>query len=101
MISVILFSLVLATTTPDVSASVSPGVAATPVADVEFRLKNDTGETVRVHTGRGTSSINNGSSNRFQADVGQTFRLGSSSGPVLFEVTSAMDGETYELSDFL
>lgn len=97
----ILLSVLLAAAVPEAPAPGAPGAAEAPVADVEFRLKNDTGETVRVHTGRGTSSINNGSSNRFQADVGQAFRLGSSSGPLLFEVSSDMDGETLELSDFL
>ena len=79
-----------------------PVATQAPVQRVEFRLKNDTGEDVRIHTGRGTSRINNGSSNRYTADEGQEFRLfDGSKGALLFEVESDMDGETLKLSDYL
>ena len=71
------------------------------VERVEFRIRNDTGSSVRIHTGRGTSTISNGSSNRYQAEVGQEFRLDSSSGALLFEVSSDMDGEVLDLSDYM
>ncbi|MGB3542082.1 hypothetical protein [Rubrivirga sp.] len=72
-----------------------------PTRSVEFRLRNDTGSSVRIHTGRGTSSIGNQSSNRYSAEVGQEFRLDSSSGALLFEVSSDLDGETLDLSDYM
>ncbi|MEM1054407.1 MAG: hypothetical protein AAGI52_02685 [Bacteroidota bacterium] len=85
---------------PPVAAS-APAAEA-PVQRVEFRLKNDTGEKVRIHTGTGTSSINNGSTNRYTADEGQEFRLfDGSKGDLLFEVDAEMDGETLKLSDYL
>ena len=70
-----------------------------PARSVEFRLRNDTGSSVRIHTGRGTSSIGNNSSNRYSAEVGQEFRLDNSRGALLFEVSSDLDGETIDLSD--
>lgn len=81
----------------------APGPVAFEVSieDVEFRLRNDTGSSVRIHTGTGTSTIGNGSSNRYEVEVGQEFRLDNSSGPLLFEVEAEMDGETLDLSDYV
>ncbi len=101
----LLFSLLVAFTPAPQVAPAASGAAVTAeatVARVEFRLKNDTGDKVRLHTGKGTSSINNGSSSRYTADVGQEFRLfDGSKGDLLFEVDSDMDGETLKLSDYM
>ena len=100
MLTSILIALMAGAAAPS-PALTADIVATAPVERVEFRLRNDTGSSVRLHTGRGTSSIGNNSSNRYQAEVGQEFRLDSSRGALLFEVSSDMDGETYDLSDFL
>jgi hypothetical protein len=92
-----------AATTPQTPSEtvITASHADAPTSRVEFRIRNNTGSSVRIHTGRGTSTIGNGSSNRYQADVGQEFRLDRSSGPLLFEVSSDMDGETLDLADFM
>lgn len=100
----LLLAAIVAASTPAVPAPafVAPTASEAPDRRVEFRLKNDTDEDVRIHTGRGTSRINSGSSNRYTADVGQEFRLfDGSRGALLFEVSSDMDGETLDLSDYL
>ena len=100
MLSSLLLAILLSLSSA--TAASAPGLAADAAADrVEFRIKNDTGSSVRIHTGTGASTIGNGSSNRYQADVGQEFRLDSSSGDLLFEVSDDHDGETLDLSDYL
>ena len=103
LLSVLLAALLAAPAVPAPAPLAPEAVAAeAPVQRVEFRLKNDTGEDVRIHTGTGTSRINSGSSNRYTADVGQEFRLfDGSKGALLFEVESDMDGETLDLSDYM
>ena len=99
MLTSLLIALLAGPVVPVLPATPVATVSPAPVERVEFRLRNDTGSSVRVHTGRGTSTIGSGSTNRYQTDVGQEFRLDSSSGRLLFEVSSDLDGETIDLSD--
>lgn len=103
MILSLLLSALVAIPAPALVPAPAPVVtsADAPVRSVEFRLRNDTGSSVRIHTGRGTSSIGNNSSNRYTAEAGQEFRLDNSRGALLFEVSSDMDGETLDLSDYM
>ena len=97
----LLLSLLLAAPRPAATAE----IPVLEVADdrVEFRLRNDTGASVRVHTGSGTTTITNGSATRFQADVGQEFHLAPDGTPdqFLFEVADEMDGTTLDLSEYV
>ncbi|MEM1115735.1 MAG: hypothetical protein AAF845_02945 [Bacteroidota bacterium] len=101
MLTSILFAALVAVPAPAAVPTADAVVTEAPAQRVEFRIKNDTGSSVRIHTGRGTSTIGNQSSNRYQAEVGQEFRLDSSSGDLLFEVSDDMDGEMLELSDYM
>lgn len=69
---------------------------------VSFRIKNDTGSTVRLYDGRGYFSIGNSSSKRVSVDAGRKYYKGDKGrkGDFLFEVESGFSGKTIKLSNY-
>lgn len=86
-------------------------VAFQPVAQQEkvvlgkicFKIKNDTGKSQTLHTGSGTTSINNLTTNEICIEEGGSLYLADkgNKGKVLLKVTSSVSGKTFELSKLL
>ena len=92
-------------------AGVSTSYAGEPVKTFEteestgssFKLINDTGDKVSIHTGSGFVTLNKGGSTSISCNVGKEVRFADSGkkGDVIFEIESSHCGETLKLSDFL
>jgi hypothetical protein len=68
-----------------------------------FKIKNDTGKSQTLHTGSGTTSINNLTTNEICIDEGGSLYLADkgNKGKELLKVTSSVSGKTFELSKLL
>lgn len=68
-----------------------------------FKLINDTGDKVSIHTGSGFVSLNKGGSTSISCNVGKEVRFADSGkkGDVIFEIESSHCGKTLKLSSFL
>lgn len=68
-----------------------------------FKIKNDTGKSQTLHTGSGTTSINNLTTNEICIEEGGTLYLAErgTKGKELLKVTSSISGKTFELSKLL
>lgn len=71
--------------------------------EICFSIKNDTGKTVTLHTGTGTTSINNGSSREFCIKEGLKLSIAEQGRPgkVLLEVKSDISGKKFNLSSLM
>lgn len=72
-------------------------------SEVCFRIKNDTGESVTFHTGKGTTVLNNLAEKEFCMEEGETLHLAEKGkkGKVVVEVTSKIKGKKFKLSELL
>lgn len=68
-----------------------------------FKLVNDTGDKVRIHTGSGFVSLNKGGSTSITCNTGKEVRWAKSGkkGDVIFKISSDHCGKTIKLSKFL
>ncbi len=68
-----------------------------------FKIKNDTGKSQTLHTGSGTTSINNLTTNEFCIEEGGILYLADRGlkGKELLKVTSSVSGKTFELSNLM
>jgi hemin uptake protein HemP len=68
-----------------------------------FKIKNDTGSSQTLHTGSGTTSINNLTTNEICIEEGGALYLAErgNKGKVLLKVTSSVSGKTFELSKLM
>lgn len=68
-----------------------------------FKIKNDTGKTQTLHTGSGTTSINNLSTAEICIEEGGVLYLAEkgNKGKELLKVTPSILGKTFELSRLL
>lgn len=68
-----------------------------------FKIKNDTGKTQTLHTGSGTTSINNLTTHEICIEEGGSLYLAEkgNKGKELLKVTSSLSGKTFELSKLL
>ena len=92
-------------------AGSSTSFAGEPVKTIEteestgssFKLINDTGDKISIHTGSGFVSLNKGGSTSISCNVGKEIRFAESGkkGDVIFEIESSHCGKTLKLSDFL
>jgi hypothetical protein len=68
-----------------------------------FKLVNDTGSKIRIHTGSGVVSLNNGGSTSINCDNGRKIHTApnGSKDDLIFEVDESMCGKTIKLSKYL
>jgi hypothetical protein len=70
-------------------------------ATVTFKLRNDLGQSVRLHVGTGETTLNNGILREFESEEGTKFyRVEGARKTLLFVVEEEMDGNTFKLSSF-
>lgn len=71
--------------------------------EICFSVKNNTGKTVTLHTGTGTTSINNGSAREFCIKEGLKLCIAEQGRPgkVLLEVSSDISGKKFNLSELM
>ncbi len=71
--------------------------------EICFSVKNDTGKTVTLHTGTGTTSINNGSAREFCIKQGLKPCIAEQGRPgkVLLNVESDIAGKKFKLSELM
>jgi hypothetical protein len=80
---------------PEIEVSVAPN------GDVSFKLKNDTGQTIRIHDGRGEAAINNGTVRPITRPEGTKIMLiDGARKRLLFTVSADMEGRTLKVSDY-
>lgn len=74
-----------------------------PKAEVCFKVKNDTGSSITLHTGKGTSPINNGVQREFCMEEGSTLYISDKGkkGKVVVEVSADVKGKVIKLSSVL
>ena len=71
--------------------------------EVCFKVKNDTGSSVTLHTGSGTAPMNNGTQREFCMEEGKKLAVADKGRPgkVLLTVDAKMAGKTFKLSDLM
>ena len=74
-----------------------------PKGEVCFKVKNDTGESITLYTGNGTSAMNNGIQREFCMEEGSTLYVSDKGkkGKVVTAVTSDIKGKVIKLSSVL
>ncbi|WP_338790126.1 hypothetical protein V9L05_04485 [Bernardetia sp. Wsw4-3y2] len=79
-----------------IEATVAPNASS-------FKLINDTGSKIRIHTGSGVVSLNNGSSTSISCNNGRKIYTApnGSKDDFIFEVDDSMCGKTVKLSKYL
>ncbi len=79
-----------------IEATVAPNASS-------FKLVNDTGSKIRLHTGSGVVSLNNGSSTSISCNNGRKIYTApnGSKDEFIFEVDDSMCGKTVKLSKYL
>lgn len=72
-----------------------------PTSNIDFKITNDSGSEFKYCVNGGHNYISKGSTKSFSYSVGQDFYYieGSNCGKQWFEVTSAMSGKSYKLSE--
>lgn len=105
---VFVFLLALAFTFQTVQAfsSASPAKFEVGVNNEEsgsFKVLNDTGGEVQIHTGAGFVELNKGASTSITCEVGREIRRANKGkkGDVIFVVDDSMCGKTVKLSKYL
>jgi hypothetical protein len=78
-------------------------VSKKPNGEICFKIKNDTGESVTLHTGSGTAPLPSGSLKEFCLDEGKKLCLADKGQPgkVLVKVSSAVAGQKINLSSLM
>jgi hypothetical protein len=68
-----------------------------------FKILNDTGAEVQIHTGSGFVELNKGSSTSITCEAGREIRKANKGkkGDVIFTVDDSMCGKTVKLSQYL
>jgi hypothetical protein len=74
-----------------------------PKGEVCFKVKNDTGESITLHTGKGTAPMNNGIQREFCMEEGTTLCVSDKGkkGKVVVAVSSDVKGKVIKLSEVL
>jgi hemin uptake protein HemP len=74
-----------------------------PKGKICFKIKNDTGSSQTLHTGSGTTPLNNLATNEICIEEGGKLYLADKGrkGKVLLEVTSKVANKTFKLSDLM
>jgi hypothetical protein len=74
-----------------------------PKGEICFKVKNDTGGSVTLHTGKGTSPMNNGTQKEFCMEEGSTLHIADKGkkGKVVVEVSSGVSGKVIKLSSVM
>jgi hypothetical protein len=74
-----------------------------PKGEVCFKVKNDTGESITLHTGKGTAPMNNGIQREFCMEEGNTLYVSDKGkkGKVVVEVSNGVKGKVIKLSEVL
>lgn len=93
----LLFGIASFTTTNKVAKKLE----LAPTANIDFKITNDSSAEFKYCVNGGHNYISKGSTKSFSYSVGQTFYYieGSNCGKKWFEVTSAMAGKSYKLSE--
>lgn len=104
LLIIIIVTFVFSTTA--VFAASDFGVFETSVnysADSSFKILNDTGKDIQIHTGSGVVEINKGSSTSVTCEAGREIRQANKGkkGEVIFVVDDSMCGKTVKLSKYL
>ncbi|MFN3315384.1 MAG: hypothetical protein ACK40K_01125 [Raineya sp.] len=78
-------------------------VSKKPNGEVCFKVKNDTGSSVTLHTGSGTAPMNNGTQREFCMEEGKKLTIADKGRPgkVLITVDAKIAGKTFKLSDLM
>lgn len=78
-------------------------VSQKPNGEVCFKVKNDTGASVTLHTGTGTAPMNNGTQREFCMEEGKKLAIADKGRPgkVLLTIDAKMAGKTFKLSDLM
>lgn len=74
-----------------------------PNGEICFKVKNNTGSSVTLHTGSGTAPMNNGTQREFCMEEGKKLTIADKGRPgkVLITVDAKMAGKTFKLSDLM
>lgn len=74
-----------------------------PQGKICFKIKNDTGGSITLHTGKGTSPLNNGVQREFCLEEGDKLYVSDKGRPgkVLLTANAKTDGKTFKLSDLM
>lgn len=74
-----------------------------PRAEICFKVKNDTGGSITLHTGKGTSPMNGGIQKEFCMEEGSTLYIADKGkkGKVVVEVSADIKGKVIKLSSVL
>jgi len=77
--------------------------ADSPQGKICFKVKNDTGSSVTLHTGKGTSPMNNGVQREFCLEEGDKLYVSDKGRPgkVLVTANAKADGKTFKLPDLM
>lgn len=78
-------------------------ISKKPNGEVCFKVKNDTGSSITLHTGSGTAPMNNGTQREFCMEEGKKLTIADKGRPgkVLLVVDSKIAGKTFKLSDLM
>lgn len=74
-----------------------------PRAEICFKVKNDTGGSITLHTGKGTSPMNGGIQKEFCMEEGSTLYIADKGkkGKAVVEVSADIKGKVIKLSSVL
>jgi hypothetical protein len=74
-----------------------------PKGEICFKVKNDTGGSITLHTGTGTSAMNNGIQREFCMEEGSTLYVSDKGkkGKVVTAVSADIKGKVIKLSSVL
>jgi hypothetical protein len=78
-------------------------VTKKPNGEICFKVKNDTGGSVTLHTGSGTAPMNNGTQKEFCLEEGKKLTIADKGRPgkVLLKVDASIAGKKFNLSDLM
>jgi hypothetical protein len=74
-----------------------------PKGEICFKVKNDTGNSITLHTGKGTAPMPNGTQKEFCMEDGSTLHVAEKGkkGKIIMEVSSSASGKVIKLSSVL
>lgn len=78
-------------------------VSKKPNGEICFKVKNDTGESITLHTGSGTAPMNSGTQKEFCIQEGKKLTVAERGQPgkLLLKVDGSLAGKTFKLSELM
>jgi hypothetical protein len=104
IVIITILAILLATTTAFATTN-NGSISDNPDSSIggSFKILNDTGNDVQIHTGSGFVELNKGASTSLTCEAGKEVRSADKGkkGSVIFTVDESMCGKTVKLSKYL